>query len=117
MKPIDQKGAEIAIIYSTVVDILTDLMSTPSARFEPLFLTITVMGFALSIIWSTNISLHQKVGLGTVFSLGLVIIAFAVVRAINITGRSYSDQAGLAVWGIAESSICKNLEHLSESPY
>ncbi|KAL4757797.1 uncharacterized protein BDW70DRAFT_163188 [Aspergillus foveolatus] len=90
VKPIDQKGAEIAIIYSTVVDIVTDLM---------------IMGFALSIIWSTNISLHQKVGLGAVFSLGLIIIAFAVVRAINITGRSYSDQAGLAVWGIAESSI------------
>ncbi|KAL4777208.1 hypothetical protein BDW60DRAFT_202120 [Aspergillus nidulans var. acristatus] len=90
VKPIDQKGAEIAIIYSTVVDIVTDLM---------------IMGFALSIIWSTKISLHQKVGLGAVFSLGLIIIAFAVVRAINITGRSYSDQAGLAVWGIAESSI------------
>jgi hypothetical protein len=111
VKPIDQKGAEIAIIYSTVVDIVSDLMSMPSARFEPLFLTLAVMGFALSIIWSTKISLHQKVGLGAVFSLGLIIIAFAVVRAINITGRSYSDQAGLAVWGIAESSICMHLEH------
>ncbi|KAL4973675.1 hypothetical protein BDW66DRAFT_153628 [Aspergillus desertorum] len=90
VKPIDQRAAEIAIIYSTVVDIVTDLM---------------IMAFALSIVWSTKISLHQKVGLGAVFSLGLIIIAFAVVRAINITGRSYSDQAGLAVWGIAESSI------------
>ncbi|KAL4814518.1 hypothetical protein BDW67DRAFT_186715 [Aspergillus spinulosporus] len=99
VKPIDQQGAEIAIIYSTVVDIVTDLM---------------IMGFALSIIWSTNISLNQKVGLGAVFSLGLVIIAFAVVRAINITGRSYSDQAGLAVWGIAESSICTHLENFLE---
>ncbi|KAL6230289.1 hypothetical protein BDW75DRAFT_244937 [Aspergillus navahoensis] len=90
VKPIDQQAAEIAIIYSTVVDIVTDLM---------------IMGFALSIVWSTKISFHHKVGLGAVFSLGLIIIAFAVVRAINITGRSYSDQAGLAVWGIAESSI------------
>ncbi|KAL4748447.1 hypothetical protein BDW72DRAFT_195746 [Aspergillus terricola var. indicus] len=90
VKSIDKQGAKIAIIYSTVVDIVTDLM---------------IMGFALSIIWSTKISIHQKVGLGAVFSLGLIIIAFALVRAINITGRSYSDQAGLAVWGIAESSI------------
>ncbi|KAL4899837.1 hypothetical protein BDW74DRAFT_183325 [Aspergillus multicolor] len=89
-KDIDKRGAVISIVYSTVVDILTDVM---------------IMGFALSIVWSTTISFHQKVGLGAVFSLGAIIIAFAIVRAINITGRSYSDQAGLAVWGIAESSV------------
>ncbi|KAL4866988.1 hypothetical protein BDV12DRAFT_198718 [Aspergillus spectabilis] len=89
-KPIDQRGSIISISYSTAVDILSDLM---------------IMGFALRIVWSTRITFHQKVGLGIVFSLGAIIIAFAVVRAINITGRAYSDQAGLAVWSIAESSI------------
>ncbi|KAL2860986.1 uncharacterized protein BJX67DRAFT_375674 [Aspergillus lucknowensis] len=89
-KDVDQQGSTIAISYSTAVDILTDLM---------------IMGFALSIVWSTRITFRQKVGLGVVFSLGAIIIAFSVVRAINITGRAYSDQAGLAVWSIAESSI------------
>lgn len=67
------------------------------------------MAFALRIVWSTTITPSQKIGLGIVFSLGAFIIAFAVVRAINITGRAYSDQAGLAVWSIAESSICMRL--------
>jgi hypothetical protein len=67
---------------------------------------MAVMGFALKIVWSTRITFHQKIGLGVVFSLGAIVIAFAIVRAINITGRAYSDQAGLAVWSIAESSIC-----------
>ncbi|KAI9375900.1 hypothetical protein BJX61DRAFT_539355 [Aspergillus egyptiacus] len=89
-KPIDQRGSVIAISYSTAVDILTDLM---------------IMAFALRIVWSSHISIRQKVGLGVVFSLGAIIIAFAITRAVNITGRAYSDQAGLAVWGIAESSV------------
>lgn len=67
------------------------------------------MAFALRMVWSTTITPNQKIGLGIVFSLGAFIIAFAIVRAINITGRAYSDQAGLAVWSIAESSICMPL--------
>ncbi|KAL2813636.1 hypothetical protein BDW59DRAFT_167446 [Aspergillus cavernicola] len=63
------------------------------------------MVFALRIVCSTRITVHQKADLAVVFSLGAIIIAFAVVRAINITRRAYSDQAGLAVWSIAESSI------------
>ncbi|KAL2812934.1 hypothetical protein BJX63DRAFT_432225 [Aspergillus granulosus] len=89
-KDIDQQGSIISISYSTAVDILSDLM---------------IMGFSLKMVWSTRITFHQKIGLGVVFSLGAIIIAFAIVRAINITGRAYSDQAGLAVWSIAESSI------------
>ncbi|KAL4746602.1 hypothetical protein BDW72DRAFT_210324 [Aspergillus terricola var. indicus] len=89
-KPIDQRGSLISISYSTAVDILSDLM---------------IMTLALWIVWSTTISLRQKLGLVVVFSLGGIIIAFAIVRAINILGRSYTDAVGLAIWGIAESSI------------
>ncbi|KAL4971700.1 hypothetical protein BDW66DRAFT_155416 [Aspergillus desertorum] len=89
-KPIDQRGSLISISYSTAVDILSDLM---------------IMAFALWIVWSTTISLRQKLGLVAVFSLGAVIIAFAIVRAVNILGRSYTDAVGLAVWGVAESSV------------
>ncbi|KAL3473280.1 hypothetical protein BJX99DRAFT_233952 [Aspergillus californicus] len=89
-KPIDQRGSVISISYSTAVDILTDLM---------------IMAFALRIVWSTTISFRQKLGLVVVFMLGAIIIAFAIVRAVNILGRAYTDAVGLAVWGIAESSI------------
>ncbi|KAL3470343.1 hypothetical protein BJX99DRAFT_251312 [Aspergillus californicus] len=90
VKAIDRRGSIISISYSTAVDIGTDLM---------------IMAFALRIVWSTSITFRQKLGLVVVFSLCAVIIAFSVVRAIIITGRAYSDQAGLAVWSIAESSI------------
>ncbi|KAL4933184.1 uncharacterized protein BDV17DRAFT_286864 [Aspergillus undulatus] len=89
-KPIDRRGSVATIAYSTAVDIFTDLL---------------IMGFSLWIVWSTSVTMRQKVGLFTVFSLGFIIIAFAVLRAINITGKTYTDQAAIAVWGIAESSI------------
>ncbi|GIJ87376.1 hypothetical protein Asppvi_006282 [Aspergillus pseudoviridinutans] len=89
-KPIDIRGSVISICYSTAVDILTDLM---------------IMYLPLRILWKTKMNLHQKLGLATVFCLGFIIIAAAIIRAVAITGKAYSDQAALAVWGIAESSI------------
>ncbi|KAJ5463717.1 hypothetical protein N7475_008661 [Penicillium sp. IBT 31633x] len=89
-KPIDQTGSVISIVYSTVVDILTDLL---------------IMFLPLRIIWQAKINMQQKVGLVIFFCLGFLIIAAAIVRAFGITGKAYSDQAGLAVWSVAESSI------------
>ncbi|KAH3371389.1 hypothetical protein KXW99_000318 [Aspergillus fumigatus] len=89
-KPIDIRGSVISICYSTTVDILTDLM---------------IMYLPLRILWKTKMNLYQKLGLATVFCLGFVIIAAAIIRAVAITGKAYSDQAALAIWGIAESSI------------
>ncbi|KAF4235725.1 hypothetical protein CNMCM8980_003219 [Aspergillus fumigatiaffinis] len=89
-KPIDIRGSVISICYSTAVDILTDLM---------------IMYLPLRILWKTKMNLHQKLGLATVFCLGFIIIAAAIIRAVAITGKAYSDQAALAIWGIAESSI------------
>ncbi|KAJ6111546.1 hypothetical protein N7523_007607 [Penicillium sp. IBT 18751x] len=89
-KPIDQEGSVISICYSTAVDIITDLL---------------IMSLPLRILWNARINAKQKVGLVIVFSLGFIIIAAAIVRAIEISGKAYSDQAALAVWSIAESSI------------
>ncbi|KAJ5780820.1 hypothetical protein N7457_005980 [Penicillium paradoxum] len=73
-------------------------------RFE---FVIIVMFLPLSLIWGTRINSRQKIGLAIVFSFGFMIIATAIVRAVEITGKAYSDQAALAVWSIVESSICK----------
>ncbi|KAB8237011.1 uncharacterized protein BDW43DRAFT_308023 [Aspergillus alliaceus] len=59
----------------------------------------------LRLLQKAKINKHQKLGLAVVFCVGFIIIATAIVRAIEITGKSYSDQVGLAVWSIAESSI------------
>lgn len=64
------------------------------------------MFLPLRIIWQAKINMQQKVGLVIFFCLGFLIIAAAIVRAFGITGKAYSDQAGLAVWSVAESSIC-----------
>ncbi|KAJ5118463.1 hypothetical protein N7448_010170 [Penicillium atrosanguineum] len=90
VKPIDQEGSVISICYSTAVDIITDLL---------------IMSLPLRILWNARINSKQKVGLVIVFSLGFIIIAAAIVRAVEISGKAYSDQAALAVWSIAESSI------------
>ncbi|EAW09348.1 uncharacterized protein ACLA_035510 [Aspergillus clavatus NRRL 1] len=89
-KPIDIQASLISICYSTAVDISTDLM---------------IMYFPLRILWKTKMNLRQKLGLATVFCLAFIIIAASIVRAVAITGKSYSDQAALSVWSIAESSI------------
>ncbi|KAJ5690207.1 hypothetical protein N7462_004599 [Penicillium macrosclerotiorum] len=89
-KPIDQKGSVISICYSTSVDIITDLL---------------IMSLPLRLLWKARINTQQKIGLVVVFLLSFIVIAAAIVRAVEITGKAYSDQAALAVWGIAESSI------------
>lgn len=69
------------------------------------------MSLPLRILWNARINSKQKVGLVIVFSLGFIIIAAAIVRAVEISGKAYSDQAALAVWSIAESSICESISH------
>ncbi|GAB1195991.1 hypothetical protein APSETT444_005256 [Aspergillus pseudonomiae] len=64
-----------------------------------------VMGLPLRILVKSKITRQQKIGLGVVFCVGFIIIAIAVVRAVQIIGKAYSDQVNLAIWSIAESSI------------
>jgi hypothetical protein len=65
------------------------------------------MSLPLRIIWVVKINLKQKIGLALVFCLGIAIIGASVIRAVEITGKTFQDQAALAVWGLVESSICK----------
>ncbi|KAB8071731.1 hypothetical protein BDV29DRAFT_193072 [Aspergillus leporis] len=104
-KPIDIKGSVIPICYSTTVDIVTDLMSTTIAPEDK---------------WLRNnnyLVIHQNVGLVIVFCVGFIIIATAIIRAIEIPGRAYSDQIGLAIWCITESSISVIVGCLSRFKY
>ncbi|KAF9887200.1 hypothetical protein FE257_010454 [Aspergillus nanangensis] len=89
-KPIDQRSAMITICFSTAVDILTDLM---------------IMGIGVKILWSASITARQKIGVGIVFCLGVFIIVAAIVRAVEISDKAYSDIVAIGVWSVAESSI------------
>ena len=72
------------------------------------------MGLPLRILVKSKITRQQKIGLGVVFCVGFIIIAIAVVRAVQIIGKAYSDQVNLAIWSIAESSICASIFSLVE---
>ncbi|KAI9044340.1 uncharacterized protein KD926_000941 [Aspergillus affinis] len=112
-KPNDQRSAFITICFSTTVDIITDVMSTfpdtkriyPVHRSETNARGVKVMAIGLSIIWNTGITRRQKLGLGVVFGLGLIIIAAAIARAVLINDKAYSDIAGVAIWSVAEASL------------
>ncbi|KAJ5355965.1 hypothetical protein N7517_010574 [Penicillium concentricum] len=82
-------------------------------RFE---FPIIVMSLPLSLIWGTRINLQQKIGLAVVFGFGFVIIGAAIVRAIEITGKAYSDQAALAIWTIIVGCLPPFRAVISKSP-
>ncbi|KFY17143.1 hypothetical protein V492_00876 [Pseudogymnoascus sp. VKM F-4246] len=87
---IDKKTSIIAVLYSTVVDVLTDLM---------------IMAMPLQLLWRVRISSSEKMGLAGVFSIGVLIIVFAIARAVQIAFTTTSDSVLLALWGIIESTV------------
>lgn len=64
------------------------------------------MALPMGLLWKAKLNPRQKLGLGAVFCLGFFIIAMAVVRAVEILGKTYSDPVALAVWSSAEASVC-----------
>lgn len=90
MKPIDVRGGNISISYSTAVDILSDIM---------------IMLLPLRLLHKLQVSRRQKLGLAGVFCVGIMVVASAIARLTQIIGQERSDPVGLSVWGLVESSI------------
>jgi hypothetical protein len=63
------------------------------------------MALPLRLLWNLRISASEKKGLAGIFSIGILIIIFAIARAIQIAFTSTTDSVLLALWGIIESSI------------
>ena len=64
-----------------------------------------VMAMPLSLLYRIQISNKQKIGLATVFSIAIIIIITAIIRAIEITTRSRTDAALLALCSVIESTV------------
>jgi hypothetical protein len=85
-----------SVIYSTAVDVATDLM---------------IMALPLTILPSLQLDRKSKVGLAVVFSLGIFIIATAIARMTQILSIAYYregvdvDTVSLFVWSIVEASV------------
>ncbi|KFY90973.1 hypothetical protein V498_05744 [Pseudogymnoascus sp. VKM F-4517 (FW-2822)] len=89
-KEIDKKISIVAVMYSTTVDVLTDIM---------------IMAMPLQLLWKVRISRSEKMGLAGVFSIGFLIIVIAIARAVQIAFTTTSDSVLLALWGIIESTV------------
>ncbi|KAL8822968.1 MAG: hypothetical protein Q9191_006306, partial [Dirinaria sp. TL-2023a] len=90
IKPEDVRGATIAVFYSTAADVATDLM---------------IMALPLNLLWNLQVTRKQKLGLVIVFSVAVIIICVAIVRAVQIHSTARSDGILLNIWSIIESSI------------
>ena len=64
-----------------------------------------IMVMPIRLLPSLQIDKRQKIGLASIFGIGVIIIAAAIVRCTQVLARARSDPVGLAVWGLVESSI------------
>lgn len=77
------------VIYSTSVDVATDLM---------------IMALPIAILPSLQLDFRRKIGLAIAFSLGAIIVSVAIVRMTQVISGDAVDLIGLAIWGAIEAS-------------
>ncbi|KAM0548083.1 hypothetical protein ACHAPJ_010141 [Fusarium lateritium] len=77
------------VIYSTTVNITTDLM---------------IMALPIAVLPSLQLDRKKKIGLGIAFSLGVIIISVAIVRMSQVIVGNKVDLVGLAIWGAVETA-------------
>ncbi|KAG9250045.1 uncharacterized protein F5Z01DRAFT_684196 [Emericellopsis atlantica] len=77
------------VLYSTSVDIASDLM---------------IMALPIMVLASLQLDKRKKIGLGIAFSLGFIIIAVAIVRMSQVIVGDQVDLIGLAIWGAVETA-------------
>jgi hypothetical protein len=80
------------VIYSTSVDVATDLM---------------IMALPISILPSLQLDKRRKFGLAVAFGLSFIIISVAIVRMTQVISNvdGSVDLVGLAIWGAIETSV------------
>lgn len=85
--------SNFSLYYATAVDILCDLL---------------IMALPLRVLWDLQINRQQKSALAAIFSLGFVVIVFAVVRVIETSASIHHvDPIWLGLWSMIEASVGK----------
>lgn len=63
----------------------------------------------IRLLIGLRISLKQKLGIGAIFSLGVVIVFFSIIRLVkvieSIENRSATGNVSLALWSMLETSV------------
>ena len=68
------------------------------------------MAMPLRLIYNVKVSLKQKIGLVCVFGLCFVMIAFAVIRAKQVSvQQQFVNLTLLMIWSTLTASICETL--------
>lgn len=78
--------------------LFTDL---PHWWFTPVILV------PVNLLWRVRLSIRKKLALGGIFSITVVIIAFAIIRLIAVTTYSLEpDESWLHMWSSIEQAVC-----------
>ncbi|MCJ1244399.1 hypothetical protein MMC30_001597 [Trapelia coarctata] len=92
--PRDIYVSNLSLYYATSVDIICDVM---------------IMALPLRLLWNLQINAKQKCALAGIFSLGVIIIIFAVVRVIETSATfNHVNPMWLALWSMIEASVGKS---------
>ncbi|KAK4163295.1 hypothetical protein QBC43DRAFT_319846 [Cladorrhinum sp. PSN259] len=84
-------ASNFSVWFSTSIDVFTDLC---------------IMAMPLGLISNVNVTWRQRLGLVTVFCLGFVMIAFAIVRANQVLqAKQFVNLTLLMVWSTLTASI------------
>ncbi|ENH66758.1 hypothetical protein FOC1_g10007408 [Fusarium oxysporum f. sp. cubense race 1] len=92
--PREQWRQSFNVIFSTTVDVATDLM---------------IMALPIAVLPSLQLDKKKKIGLGIAFSLGIIIICVAIVRMSQVIVGKKVDLVGLAIWGAVETATALGL--------
>lgn len=64
------------------------------------------MALPLRLLWDLRVNKKQKLALTIIFSLGCIIIVFAIVRVVQIrASTNHVDPVWLALWSVIEASV------------
>ncbi|KAK3991121.1 hypothetical protein QBC44DRAFT_237800 [Cladorrhinum sp. PSN332] len=84
-------SSNFSVWFSTTIDVFTDLC---------------IMAMPLGLIWNVKVTWRQRLGLVTVFCLGFVMIAFAIIRANQVlVAQQFVNLTLLMVWSTLAASI------------
>jgi hypothetical protein len=108
--PRSVRGQLASLYTSYFVDILSDFLSTYWHRCLSLHVLMPeVMIFPIQLVWNLQMARGQKIAIIALFASGIVCIAFATIRVVQIGMRAGSHSSPsptwLALWTIIESAI------------
>ncbi|EMT69771.1 hypothetical protein FOC4_g10000896 [Fusarium odoratissimum] len=100
--PREQWRQSFNVIFSTTVDVATDLM---------------IMALPIAVLPSLQLDKKKKIGLGIAFSLGIIIICVAIVRMSQVIVGKKVDLVGLAIWGAKQQPLLLSVHYQHSKAY